>query len=86
MRQVRPEKRRFARVRPSGLVPTRAKIVIAARIPAIDCNVYEISAGGVRVDVHGLTPIPERITFVHSGRRKAARVVWRQGRRMGLQF
>jgi hypothetical protein len=86
MRKGGIEQRRFVRVRPSGLVPRQAKIVIAPRSPAIDCNVIETSAGGASVDVHGVTEIPTRITFIHAGSSKAARVVWRKGRRMGLQF
>ena len=80
------EKRRFARVRPSGLVPNRGTIVVDPRLPALDCAVIDISAGGACVYVNGATPIPERVTFVHSGVRKNCRVAWRKGMRFGLQF
>jgi hypothetical protein len=80
------ENRRFIRLRPSGLVPRTAKIIISVKSPAIDCDVLDISAGGAQVLVHGTTEIPERITFLHSGMQKRSRVVWRKGRRMGLQF
>jgi hypothetical protein len=80
------EMRRFARVRPSGRVPGTAKIILDARSPAINCDVVDLCAGGAQVVVHGTTDIPERITFLHSGTQKRARVVWRKGRRMGLQF
>lgn len=80
------EKRRFVRVKPSGLVPRVGKLIIDSRSPAVDCNVIDLSAGGACIEAHGTTPIPERIGFLHSGTRKSARVVWRKGRRMGLQF
>ena len=67
-------------------MPRHGKIVLPGKAPAVDCNVLDLSAGGACVDVHGHTAIPERITFVHSGQKKASRVVWRKGRRMGLQF
>jgi hypothetical protein len=80
------EMRRFVRVRPSGLVARTAKIILDPKRPAIDCDVLDISAGGAQVLAHGTTEVPERITFLHSGTHKRARVVWRKGRRMGLQF
>jgi hypothetical protein len=54
------EKRRFVRVRPSGLVAKRATIVIDARLPAVDCSVIDLSAGGACVFVNGSTPIPRK--------------------------
>jgi len=73
-------------VRPAGLVPKQAKIVIGPRVPAIHCDVIEISAGGAQVVAHGTAEMPQRVTFLHSGIKKSARVVWKKGRRMGLQF
>jgi hypothetical protein len=80
------ENRRFARVRPSGLVPKRGMLVVDARMPAIDCAVIDISAGGACVYVDSLAAMPDRVTFVHSGMRKNCRVAWRKGQRFGLQF
>ena len=80
------EKRRFARVRPSGLVPKRGTIVIDSRLPALDCAVLDISAGGACVHVDGQILMPDRVTFIHSGTRKNCRVAWRKGQRFGLQF
>jgi hypothetical protein len=86
-RKMQPtEKRRFVRVRPRGLVAGRGAVVVDPRKPAIECVVIDLSAGGAQVDVHGQTAIPERVTFIHSGTRKSCRVVWRRGRRVGLQF
>jgi hypothetical protein len=80
------EQRRFVRSRPRGLVATRGAIIIDQRTPAVDCIVLDLSAGGACIDVTGQTPIPERVTFVHSGNKKQCRVVWRRGRRLGLQY
>ncbi len=80
------ENRRFVRVRPRGLVASRGAVVIDPRWPALDCVVIDLSAGGACVHVEGQAPIPERVTFIHSGTRKSCRVVWRKGRRLGLQY
>lgn len=80
------EKRRFARVRPSGLVDKRAMIVVDKRLPAVGCLVIDVSAGGACVQIDKAVDIPARVTFVHSGTRKASRVAWRKGHRLGLQY
>jgi hypothetical protein len=80
------EKRRFARVRPSGLVPKRGTIVVDARLPALGCMVIDVSAGGACVQVDRPLEIPARVTFVHGRTRKSSRVAWRNGYRLGLQF
>jgi len=80
------EQRRFVRVRPRGLVASRGAVVVDPRIPALACVVIDLSAGGACVDVSGQTAIPERVTFIHSGTKKPCRVVWRRGRRLGLQY
>ena len=80
------EQRRFVRTRPRGLVANRGALVVNPRAPAVDCVVLDISAGGACVHAEGHAPIPDRVTFVHSGTKKACRVVWRRGRRLGLQY
>lgn len=80
------EQRRFVRTRPRGLVATRGALVLSPRLPAVDCVVVDISAGGACVHVDGQAAIPDRVTFIHSGTKKACRVVWRRGRRVGLQY
>ena len=80
------EKRRYFRVRPSGLVAKRGKLVVDRASPALDCDVVDLSAGGACVIVHGQATIPERVVFVHSGTKRSSRVVWRNGRRIGLHY
>ncbi len=80
------DNRRFARLRPRGRVASSGVIVLDPRKPALDCTVIDISAGGACIDVPGQTPIPARAILIHSGTRKSCRVVWRRGRRLGLQY
>ena len=78
--------RRYARVAPRGLVSKNATLIADLRKPVLDCVVIELSAGGGCVFVRGEADIPERLTFLHAGVKKSCRVVWRKGRRIGLQF
>lgn len=80
------EHRRFARIRPSGLMPKTGKIIVDIKKPAMDCDVVDISAGGAHLAVHGSAAIPPRFTFLYSGSKKQARTVWIKGRRVGVQF
>ena len=45
-----------------------------------------MSAGGACVFVHGQDDIPNYLTLLHAGIKKTCRVVWRRGRRIGLQY
>jgi hypothetical protein len=78
--------RRFARVRPSGLMPKSGKIIVDLKKPALDCEVVDISAGGAHLAVHGSDAIPPRFTFLYSGSKKLCRAVWVKGRRVGVTF
>ena len=40
------ENRRFARVRPSGLVSKEGMIIVDPKKPALPCTVIDLSAGG----------------------------------------
>lgn len=74
------------RVAPRGLVSKTATLVSDLRAPTMDCVVIDISAGGACVFVNGQSDIPDRVTFLHGGAKKSCRVVWRRGRRIGLEF
>lgn len=80
------EKRRYVRVRPSGLVPKVGKIFADPKSPALDCQVIDVSAGGACLYVAGQAPIPRRFIFLHGGTRKNSRLVWERGRKIGIQF
>ncbi|MFL9823948.1 PilZ domain-containing protein [Rhodoplanes sp. SY1] len=80
------DKRRFVRVRPSGLVPRIGKIFVDPKSPAIECQVIDVSAGGACLYVGGNGAIPKRFTFLHGAVKKSSRVVWEKGRKIGIQF
>jgi hypothetical protein len=81
-----PENRRFARVRPFGLVPKNAKIVVGAKLPAIDCDVIDLSAGGACLFVSAQVTLPKRFMLLHGKTKKNCLVVWNAGRRLGVAF
>ena len=80
------EKRRFARIRPSGLVSRVAAIVVDPKKPVITCNVIDLSAGGACLELPGQMPLPKRFVLVHGGTRKKCSLVWQAGRRFGVSF
>lgn len=80
------EQRRFARVRPSGLVPKTATIFADLKSAVIACTVVDTSAGGACLEVHGSTAIPNRFILKHGGVKKNCRVVWQKSRRVGVSF
>jgi hypothetical protein len=78
--------RRFVRVKPSGLVSKRAKIITDPKAPAINCTLIDYSAGGACVDLGGQVDIPDRFELLHASTRKRCRVAWKRGSRLGLVF
>ena len=80
------EKRRFARVRPAGLVSRTGKIVVDPKKPAIDCDVIDLSAGGACLIVRAEGPLPRRFEFLHGGSRRKCMLVWQSGRRIGVSY
>jgi len=80
------EHRRYARVRPSGLVPRNAKIIIDSKSPAIDCSVIDLSVGGACLDVAPQVAVPKRFVLLHGKTKKSCLVVWKSGRRLGVSF
>ena len=80
------EIRRFARVKPSGLVSSHAKIIIDKKKPAVDCTVIDISAGGACLQVSDPAAIPKRFELMHGGTRKKCNTVWKSRNRLGVSF
>lgn len=80
------QERRYARVEPRGLVSKTATLIVDMRRPVMEAVLIEMSAGGACVFVQGQGDIPDRLTLLHAGVKKACRVVWKRGRRVGLQF
>jgi hypothetical protein len=80
------ENRRFARVRPTGLVSKVGKLVVDAKTPAIDCDVIDLSAGGACLQVRSDATLPKRFEFLHGGTRRKCSLVWKAGRRLGVSY
>ncbi len=78
---------RSARIKPSGLMARTGKIIIVdARSPVVDCDVVEVSASGACLDVANPAAIPDTFMLMHGVTQKSCRVIWRKGRRLGVQF
>ena len=80
------EKRRFHRVRPSGLVSNTGTIFADLKSPPVACTIIDVSAGGACLEIHGSDTIPRKFTLNHGGVRKNCQVVWQKGRRVGVSF
>ncbi len=78
--------RRFARIRPQGLVSSRARIITGPKAPLIDCVLVDYSAGGACLDFRGQVAVPSRFELLHGNSRKRCRVVWKKGTRVGVAF
>ncbi len=83
----RPEnRRRFSRVKPSGLVSRTATIVISPSAPTIGCTVIDLSAGGACLDLPDPDRLPSRFVLLHGATRKNCLIKWKKFRRIGVQF
>jgi len=83
----RPEdRRRFARVRPSGLVSRTATIIIDSKTPSIACTVIDLSAGGACLEVGNPEKLPKRFGLLHGKTKKSCLIMWRTRHRIGVQF
>ena len=84
---VRPEdRRRFTRVRPSGLVSKAATIIVAPNLPTIGCTIVDLSAGGACLDLPDPGRLPNRFVLLHGATRKNCLIKWKKFRRIGVQF
>ncbi len=80
------DRRRFARVRPSGLVSRAATIIIDSKTPSIGCTVVDLSAGGACLEVGNPEQLPKRFVLLHGKTRKSCLIMWRTRHRIGVQF
>jgi hypothetical protein len=78
--------RRFARVRPSGLVSSQASLIVGPKLPVVPCSVIDYSAGGACVELNADQQLPQRFELLHGGTKKKCRMVWKRARRIGLSF
>jgi PilZ domain len=80
------EKRRFARVRPSGLVSRVGSIIVDPNKPVIACTIVDLSAGGACLEIGTQAALPRKFFFLHGGTKKKCNLVWQAGRRLGVAF
>lgn len=78
--------RLYKRVRPSGLVSSKAMIVVAPKTPSINCTLVDYSAGGACLEIFPMVQLPDRFELVYGSTRKRCRIVWRRGVRIGVTF
>jgi hypothetical protein len=64
------------------------KIVFAHGASVVDCVIRDLSVAGARLEVPNTVGLPQEFTLldVHSGKSYAAKVAWRRGQRMGVEF
>jgi hypothetical protein len=80
------EHRRFARVRPVGLVAKTGKLILDSKTPAIECQVIDLSSGGACLWLPKGVQLPRRFEFLHGGVKKSSFLVWQKHLRVGIGF
>jgi hypothetical protein len=78
--------RLYKRVRPSGNVSRAAKIILGPKVPPINCDIVDYSAGGACIEICGQGALPSRFELLYGTIRKKCRVVWTRGIRVGVVF
>jgi hypothetical protein len=78
--------RRFARVRPAGLMSDEARLIVGAKLPVVNCHIVDYSAGGACIELARDVTLPARFELLHGAVKKRCRVVWKRGLRLGLVF
>ncbi len=80
------KQRLYERVRPAGLMSSKAKIVVAPKSPAIDCRLVDYSVGGACLELFPMVTLPDRFELLYGAVRKKCRIVCRRGIRIGVTF
>ncbi len=78
--------RLYKRVRPAGLMSSKAKIITSPKSPAVDCTLVDYSAGGACLELFPMVTLPDRLELIYGSVRKKCRIVWRRGIRIGVTF
>jgi hypothetical protein len=63
-----------------------AKLIVGPKLPVVDCNVVDYSVGGACLEITGQISLPPRFELLYGAARKRCRVVWKDGRRLGVAF
>jgi hypothetical protein len=80
------ENRRFARVRPQGMMSKTGKLIIDPKKPVVDCTVVDLSAGGACLQVASPAGLPKRFEFLHAGVKRKVQLVWTRGFIIGVCY
>jgi len=78
------EKRSIRRQR----VLKSGKIIFNDGASVVDCIIRNLNVAGARLEVPTTVGLPETFTLhdVHSGKSRPAKVAWRRGEQMGVEF
>jgi hypothetical protein len=79
-------KRLFERVRPAGRISRTAKIILGPKMPVIECQLIDYSAGGACIQLEKHCELPNRFDLLYGTSQKRCRIVWKRGLRLGLTF
>jgi len=80
------DRRRVARLQPSGLVSKGATVIVDPKKPGLPCTVLNISAAGASLEVANPERLPKRFWLMHAKTKKSCLVIWRRHHRIGVQF
>ncbi len=81
-----PERRRWFRTKPHGLVQRTGKILFGENAEVIDCRVIDLSAGGACLELPRSYDLPPRFEFLHGRTRTICRLAWIRGYRIGIMY
>jgi hypothetical protein len=64
------------------------KIIFGDGASVVDCVIRNLTVAGARLEVPTTVGLPQEFTLldVHSGKSRAAKVAWRRGATMGVEF
>lgn len=64
------------------------KIIFADGNSVVDCVIRDLSVAGARLEVPTTVGVPHEFILldVHANRRYAAKIAWRRGASMGVEF
>ena len=78
--------RLYKRVRPTGLMSSKAKVIVPSKSTPVECTLVDYSAGGACLELFPMVALPDRVELVYGSVRKKCRIVWRRGIRVGVAF
>ncbi len=78
--------RLYKRVRPTGLMSSKAKVIVPSKSTPVECTLVDYSAGGACLELFPMVALPDRLELVYGSVRKKCRIVWRRGIRVGVAF